>query len=220
MLAEDRVATHMLAADYRVADPQEWWVKVRGDREALGQLGVRRLLVRQALDDPTRLFVTIGFHHREPVDEVLRSGVLLEWFDAAGVEEIPPIFAGVALETFALDSAGMTRAVPKEVLAYPAGVIVAAVAPVHDVESLVDQIHGDADEFRASGVHRVWLYQALDDPQEMMILQEVDTKQHAARWLREGDALRQWVRGVGVGVYPPVFVGRLVHVFEPARDRG
>jgi hypothetical protein len=217
-MAEGWEASHILAADYRVAHPEEWWAQVRGDREALSRLGARHLVVRQALDDPTRLFVTIGIRHREPLDHVLRSGVLLEWFDAAGVEEIPPIFAGDVVEKLDLEKLDLTQAVPGGVLAYP-GVVVAAVAPVHNVESLVGQIHADAKEFRASGVRKVWLYRALDDIQEMMILQEVDNEEHAARWLREGDALREWVKGIGVGVYPPVFVGRLVEVVEPGRDR-
>lgn len=206
-MVETSETSHVLAADYRVLKPDSWWPQVRGNREALGRLGARHMVVYQAIDDPTRVFTTIGIHHRGPLDALLRSGVVLEWFDAAGVENIPPLFAGTVVEKVeiaASNSAGED----------PPGVVVAAIAPVEDIDSLLIRIHRDMERFRAAGVRKVWVYRALDDAQEAMILQEIDTLAHAQRWLRHGAELDEWMSGAGVGVYPPVFVGTLLEAVE------
>ena len=56
--------------------------------------------------DASRVFVTIGVAGRGPVDALLRSPVMFSWFDSAGVEEIPPMFAGEVVEKLDLDPRG------------------------------------------------------------------------------------------------------------------
>src|SRR5690349_6123277 len=117
----------VLAADYRVPDFDHWWAGLAGDLPRLPGLGPHHVVVYRSLADASRVFVTIGVAGRGPVDILLRSPVMLSWFDSAGVDEIPPMFAGEVVEKLDLDP----RAGPS---ATPGAVIVAAIAPVGRLE--------------------------------------------------------------------------------------
>src|SRR5437660_673704 len=88
----------VLAADYRVPDFDHWWAALAGDLSRLPGLGAHHVVVYRSLQDASRVFVTIGVRERGPVDALLRSPLMLSWFDSAGVEEIPPMFAGEIVE--------------------------------------------------------------------------------------------------------------------------
>ena len=92
----------VLAADYRVPDFDHWWATLTGDRPRLPSLGAHHIVVYRSLDDASRIFVTIGVRERRPIDALLRSPVMFSWFDSAGVEEIPPMFAGEVVEKLEL----------------------------------------------------------------------------------------------------------------------
>ena len=98
----------VLAADYRVPDFDHWWATLTGDLPRLPSLGAHHIVVYRSLEDASRIFVTIGVRERGPVDALLRSPVMFSWFDSAGVEEIPPLFAGEVVEKLELDP-GPTR---------------------------------------------------------------------------------------------------------------
>ena len=66
-------------------------------------LGAHHVVVYRSLQDASRVFVTIGFRERPPVDALLRSPLMFSWFDSAGVDELPPMFAGEAVEKLDLD---------------------------------------------------------------------------------------------------------------------
>ena len=93
----------VLAADYRVPDFDHWWAALAGDLPRLPGLGAHHVVVYRSLQDASRVFVTIGVREREPVDALLRSPVMFSWFDSAGVDEIPPMFAGEVVEKLDLD---------------------------------------------------------------------------------------------------------------------
>jgi hypothetical protein len=143
----------VLAADYRVPDFDHWWAAIAGDLAGLPDLGVHIVVVYRSLADASRVFVTIGVAGRGPVDILLRSPVMLSWFDSAGVDEIPPMFAGEVVEKLDLDP----RAGPS---ATPGAVIVAAIAPVGRLEGpegldrLRASVHGAVTRLAASGVRR------------------------------------------------------------------
>jgi hypothetical protein len=135
---------------------------------------------------------------------------MLSWFDSAGVDEIPPMFAGEVVEKLDLDP----RAGPS---ATPGAVIVAAIAPVGRVEGLDrlrTSVHGAVTRLAASGVRRFWIYRALDDQAEVMILLQMATERQAEQWIRHPDAAAAFMAEAGVGAYPPLFVGRLVDAIE------
>ena len=197
----------VLAADYRVPDFDHWWATLTGDLPRLPGLGAHHIVVYRSLDDANHVFVTIGVRERGPSPAL---ALMLSWFDSAGVEEIPPLFAGEVVEKLDLD--------PQT--GEPGGVVVAAIAPVARLEGaegfdrLRASVHAAAARLAASGVRRFWIYRALDDQAEVMILQEIATERQAEQWIRHPDAAAGFMAEAGVGAYPPLFVGRLVQAIE------
>jgi len=207
----------VLAADYRVPDFDHWWARLTGDLPRLPSLGAHHIVVYRSLDDASRVFVTIGVREREPVDALLRSPVMFSWFDSAGVEEIPPMFAGEVVEKLELAGEAAAPAVP-------GAVIVAAIVPVSRLEGIegLDRlrasVHAAVARLAASGVRRFWIYRALDDQAEVMILLQIATERQAEQWIRHPDAAAAFMAEAGAGAYPPLFVGRLVQAIEVPGD--
>ncbi len=218
----------VLAADYRVPDFGHWWKVLARDLPRLPSLGAHHIVVYRSLEDANRVFVTLGFRERPAVDALLRSPGMFSWFDAAGVEEFPPMFAGEVVEKLDLapesprDSPVGTGDVrPDRVsgpLAADESVVVAAIAPVGPLDRLQASVHAAAARLAASGVRRFWIYRALDDQAEVMILQEVATEQQAKRWIAHPDASAAFMSEAAEGAYPPLFVGRLAQAIETPRD--
>jgi heme-degrading monooxygenase HmoA len=200
----------VLAADYRVPDFDHWWAALSRELSRLPGLGADHIVVYRSIEDASRVFVTIGFRDRRPVDGLLRSPGMFSWFDSAGVEEIPPMFAGEVVEKLDLGS----RSGPAGPVAAAETVIVAAIAPVGQLDRLRDRVHVAAERFAASGVRRFWIYRALDDQDEVMVLQEVATEQQAEQWVHHPDDAAAFMSVTGEGAYPPLFVGRLVQAIE------
>jgi hypothetical protein len=197
----------VLAADYRVPDFDRWWAKLWGDLSQLPRLGAHHIVVYRSLEDTSRVFVTLGVRERGPVDALLRSPTWLAWFDSAGVAEIPPLFVGQVVEK--LDLADAAAAGEQA-----SGVIVAAIVSVGEVDRLRAKVHGAVAGLAASGVRRFWIYQALDDQAELMILQEVATERQAKQWIRHPVAAARFMSEAGLGPHPSLFVGRLVQTIE------
>jgi hypothetical protein len=95
---------------------------------------------------------------------------------------------------------------------YVAGVIVGAMAAVDDVGALMVKVHDGLDRFRQAGVRKVWVYRALDDGHEVMILQEIADEASARSWIDHPDASAEWMTKAGFGAYPSLFVGKLDHI--------
>jgi len=210
----------VLAADYRVPDFDHWWATLTGDLPRLPNLGAHHIVVYRSLDDASRVFVTIGVRERGPVDALLRSPVMFSWFDSAGVEEIPPMFAGEVVEKLELAGEAAAPAVP-------GAVIVAAITPVSRLEGveglegldrLRASVHAAVARLAASGVRRFWIYRALDDQAEVMILLQIATERQAEQWIRHPDAAAAFMAEAGAGAYPPLFVGRLVRAIAVPGD--
>ena len=196
----------VLAAGYRVPDFDHWWARLTAGLPRLPGLGAHHIVVYRSLQDASRIFVTIGVRERGPVDAL---PLMLSWFDSAGVDEIPPMFAGQVVEKLELDPEAEGAAGPA---AGP--VIVAAIAPVGRPDKLRASVHAAVARLAASGVQRFWIYRALDDQAEVMILQEIATERQAEQWIRHPDAAAAFMAEAGAGAYPPLFVGRLVQAIE------
>ncbi len=106
----------------------------------------------------------IGVHSREPIVELLRSRIFFDWFDAAGVEDIPAVFAGEIVDRF-VPAATATPEAP--------GVVVAAIASVNDVSTLTAEVASAMDRFAAAGIRKTWIFRAFDDEHEVLILSGV-----------------------------------------------
>jgi hypothetical protein len=190
----------IMAAEYTVSDFSHWQSVLAQTPPELRRLGAWRLVVYRALDDGNRVFTTVGVRRPERVQKLLASATPLEWFDLAGVQDIPSVFVGGRVER--IDLASSTAA-------DIGSVIVAGVVRLDDPQKWLASVHEAADELRGNGVLRIYAYQAFDDEREMLILQAIDTENHARRWIKYRDEVAAWMARAGVGAYPPLFVGRL-----------
>jgi hypothetical protein len=131
--------------------------------------------------------------------------VFFDWFDAVGVEDIPAVFAGELVDRIDLtDTANPV----------PPGIIVAATTSVQDVSRLIDRVHHALGRFRDAGIQKTWIFQAFDDTQEVMILQQIDNEDNARRWIEHPDPSAEWIENAGMGAYPPLFVGKFLHMMR------
>lgn len=199
----------VIASDYRIPDPTRVWPLLERNKAALSDIGAHHVLVYTSTHDHGRVLVMIGVHSREPIVELLRSRVFFDWFDAAGVEDIPAVFAGEIVDRF----------VPADPPATGApGVVVAAIASVDDVSTLTDGFRSAMDGLTVAGVRKAWVFQAFDDEHEVLILSEFPDEDSARRWIDHPDAPAQWMSNVGVGAHPPLFVGRLFDTMRIEAD--
>jgi hypothetical protein len=167
-------------------------------------------MIYTSTSEPGRVLVVLAIHAREPVLDVMRSRVFFDYFDAVGVEDIPAVFAGELVERLDLVAEAPPSA-PE--------VMVSLIAPVQDVQTLLQLIRDSADTLRDAGVQKLLLFSAFDNPLEVMLLLHTDNEAHARTWLHDSDLAHEWLDRAGVGAYPPVFVGALegmVNVGEPS----
>ncbi|EUA25555.1 putative fatty-acid-CoA ligase FadD16 [Mycobacterium intracellulare] len=183
----------VIASDYRVPDPSRVWPLLERNKAALADIGAHHVLVYTSTHDYGRVLVMIGVHSREPIVELLRSRVFFDWFDEAGVDDIPAVFAGEIIDRFI--------AQPPQTPAAP-GVVVAAIASVNDVTLLTSEVSTAIDRFTTAGIRKTWVFQAFDDDHEVLILQEFPDEERAREWIDHPDAAAQWMSGAGIGAYP------------------
>jgi hypothetical protein len=218
---ENELHSLVLASDYRVDDTERMWSLIEQHRSQLADLGAHHVVLYVSTREPDRVLVTIGLRHRQPVKELLRSPVMFKWFDMAGVNDIPAIFAGEVVEKIDLGASGAET-----------GVIVGAVSPVDDVAELMVKVHGGLDRFTDAGVCKLWIYRALDDGREVLTLLQLDSLEAAQRWVDQPDTAAEWMphsatmraagrtdevgnkTRSGTGAYPSPFVGHLAHVMS------
>ena len=157
------------------------------------------------------MFVTAGLRTRERLDRVLSSPLLMEWFDRAGLENVPPVFVGTRVEVVRFGEAAGSELPPGSV---PTGVVIARVVRLGDYDRYLDVVHAQQRRLPAAGMRQFWIYRAVDDGDEVMSIQEVDSLEHAHAWLRRPESDAQIDSELGVGVYPPIFVGAVAGAIE------
>lgn len=206
MMPDPLARSLVLVTDYRVPDPAKVWPLMQRHRDSLAHLGAHHVLVYTTTVDPGRVLAVMAIHAAQPVVDLLRDEAFMAWFDAVGVSDIPAVFAGSLVERIDLtDPAG---------LAEPPGVVVAAVAEVGDTQALISHVHATEKHFTAAGIRKILIFQAFDNPREIFMLQEADDERGAGQWINEPEFASEWITRAGVGVYPPVFVGRLAHLMR------
>jgi hypothetical protein len=195
----------VLTTDYRVPDPTRVWPLLQRRRDGLAALGAHHVFVYTSTTDPERVLVTIALETREPVAELLRSRAFFEWFDAVGVEDLPAVFAGELIERFDF---------VENPAAAPPGIVVAGIMVVDDAAAFRVHVRETRDLFLEAGIRRVRIFEAFDDPHEVMFLHELSDEESAGRWLRRPDVADEWFSDAGVGAYPPLFIGRFAHMMR------
>jgi len=211
-MSEYQLHSLILAADYRVEDPEIMWSQLKSRNSHLADIAAHHVVLYTSVWEPGRVLITIGVRQPNSVREVLRSPVIFELFDVSGVDDIPAVFAGEVVEKIDLDEPGPDDAI--------AAVIVGVVTTVEDVSTLMVKVHDAGDRFRSAGVRKVWVYRAFDDGHEVLILQEIETEAQARAWIDHPDAAAEWMAAAGMGAYPSVFVGKFAHLMTVAEGDG
>ena len=200
-MSEYGLYSFVVACDFRVDDVKRVWKWLQKHADALASIGAHHVVLYTSLWEPRRILVTIGFRHAQSSRDVLRSPTLFEWLDVAGADDIPPIFAGQVVEKIDVFDP------PDE-----EHVVIGVMSSVQDVPALMVRVHRALERFKRGGVSKVWVYRALDDGQEVMVLQEIDDEDTARKWIEHPDAAEEWRAKAGQGAYPKHFVGRLAHI--------
>jgi hypothetical protein len=196
----------ILACDFRVDDVERMWKWLNKHQDGLASIGAHHVVLYTSIWEPRRILVTIGIRHARSIRDVLRSPAIFEWFNVSGVDDIPPVFGGEVVEK--IDLRGPT---PNE---HVGRVVVGVMASVDDVSALMDKVHDGLERFKGGGVRKIWVYQALDDGREVLILQEIEDEVTARQWIEHPDAAAEWMSAAGLGAYPTQFVGRFAHLMS------
>ena len=194
----------ILACDFRVDDVDRMWAWLKKHREPLASIGAHHVVLYESIWEPRRVLVTIGIRHASSIRDVLRSPAIFEWFNISGADDIPPIFGGEVVEKIDLDPP-----TPEE---HIGRVVVGVMSSVEDVPELMVKVHDGLERFKRGGVRKIWVYSALDDGHEVLILQEIDDENNARRWIEHPDAAAEWMTNAGLGPYPARFVGKFAHL--------
>ena len=201
----------VLTTDYRVPDPTRVWPLLQRRREGLAALGAHHVFFYTSTTDPERVLVTIALETREPVAELLRSRAFFEWFDAVGVEDLPAVFAGELIERFDFVA---------DPIAAPTGIVVVGIMVVDDPSLFRAHVRETRDLFLKAGIRQVRIFEAFDDPREVMFLHELSDEESVGRWLHRPDIAADWFSDAGVGAYPPLFIGRFAHMMRIGDGNG
>ena len=196
----------ILACDFRVDDVDRMWEWLKKHSDQLASIGAHHVVLYTSIWEPHRVLVTVGIRHARSMRDVLRSPALFEWFNISGADDIPPIFGGEVVEKIDL--------YPPSPDDHVGRVIVGVMSSVEDVPGLMVKLHDGVERFKRGGIRKVWVYQALDDGHEVMILQEVADEAAARQWIEHPDAAAEWMSNAGLGAYPTQFVGRFAHIMS------
>jgi hypothetical protein len=205
-MRERDLHSYIVACDFRVDDVEAMWTWLQGHRGGLLEIGAHHVVVYESIWEPGRVLVTIGIRDPRTIPDVLRSPAVFEWFDISGADDIPPVFGGCVVEK--IDLAGPTSE------RHVGRVVVGVMSSVADVPTLMLRVHDGLARFESGGVRKIWVYRAVDDGHEVMILQEVEDEVCARQWLDHPDTAAEWMAHAGMGAYPTHFVGRFSHLMS------
>ena len=69
-----------------------------------------------------------------------------------------------------------------------------------------EQDPGARERRRKYGMLRRWVYRSVDDPSEVMLVAEFQSRQGAEALLRDPEGMRSWHERTGLEVFPPVLI--------------
>ena len=200
----------VFAVEFHIPESHRIGPVLARHEESLSDLGARYAFVYESIAEPGHVLVVIGLRSEQPLLDLLRSRSFFEWFDAVGVQDLPAVFAGEAVERFDI---GEPPPPGREV-------VVSAVIRVDDVEEFMARVRESLDEFANADIRRTLIYRAFDTRHEVLFLQQLASVKTAAQWASNSPIASDWLAAAGIGAYPPVFVGRFVHAMRLAETSG
>jgi len=66
-----------------------------------------------------------------------------------------------------------------------------------------EQARGRRDKY---GMIRRWVYRSVDDPTEVMLVAEFQSREGAEALLRDPEGMRRWHERTGLELFPPVLI--------------
>jgi hypothetical protein len=201
----------VFAVEFRIADADQVWPAMQRHRDYLIALGTQYAVLYRSIEEAERVLITLGIRTATPLKTLLQSRSLFDWFDAMGIDDIPAMFAGESVERFDVS--------PHTAPPTP-DVVVAAIAPVDDVDAFVTYVRRSLDQFRAQTIRKALIYRAFDNPHEILFIQELARAEVAQSWLKRSAVADKWLAEAGMGAYPPLFVGRFENMLQLADTAG
>ena len=187
----------VLASVQRVPDYDRWEAMQAG-ADRMRELGVMRRWAYRSLTDESEIFSGVLVSSAARAMAMMRSHEMTDWFERTGVDEVPPFFVGARIASFDLTEGERVDG----------QFIVATIHSVPDFGRWRTMLDTDRPWLAAGGTRHVWIYRALDDPNEVMGMMSLQSEA-AARALLTGSRTREsWFDESGLDVHPPVFVGR------------
>ena len=205
-MGEDGLRSFILACDFRVEDVDRMWRWLQKHHDGLESIGAHHVVLYESIWEPRRVLVTIGIRQSRSIRDVLRSSAIFEWFDISGADDIPPIFGGEVIEKIDFG--------PPPTQEHIGEIVMGVMSSVDDVPALMEKVHDGLERFKERGLLKIWVYRALDDGHEVLILQEIGDELSARHWIEQPDAAAEWMTNAGLGAYPTRFVGRFAHLMN------
>jgi hypothetical protein len=100
-------------------------------------------------------------------------------------------------------------------------VYLASILPVPDYDEWKTDLARGVHRRRRYGVSRHWIYRGSDDANEVMLVLELPSLEHAKNLLSSYESgIREWMDEVGLEIYPTFFVGERTEelTYGPASD--
>ncbi|UXA20059.1 fatty-acid--CoA ligase [Mycobacterium sp. SMC-4] len=209
-MSRSRSRNFVFAVEFAISTPDRVWPVLQRHQESLVDLGARYVYAYESVVEPGKVLVIIGISTEQPLLNLLRSPYFFEWFDAVGVEDLPAVFAGETVERMDIGEAPEPGS----------EIVVAAVTPLDDIDDFVAQVRDSREEFAKAGIRRTVVYRAFDSSHEVMFVQQLDSAETALRWIARSPTASEWLAAAGIGVFPPVFVGRFVNAMRMSQPTG
>ena len=81
---------------------------------------------------------------------------------------------------------------------------------VRDFDDFIDRFHEGDGRRELRGIVRHWVHRSVDNPSEVMVTLEFESRAEAEALLAAGEQIQAWIERAGVDIYPAVFIGEVV----------
>jgi hypothetical protein len=188
----------VFASVHTVRDYAHWQAMNNAENHRLQASGVLRRWSYQSLNKPSQVFSGLLVRTAAEALAILNNRRMADWLAEAGVDEVPPFFVGARVASYDFTGGqGVDGAF-----------IVAAVHSVPDFDRWLQAVDDDLDRLAGNGTRHLWLYRAVDDPLEVMMMMALRSEAAARALVAQGEARQDWFDTSGLHVHPGVFVGR------------
>jgi len=81
---------------------------------------------------------------------------------------------------------------------------------VRDYDQFIDRFREGDGRRELRGIVRHWVHRSVDNPSEVMVTLELETRAEAEALLAAGEQIQAWIERAGVDIYPAIFIGEVV----------